>query len=187
VRFCERLGEAERELVELYAVGGLDGEQSAALENHLRGCPTCRREVDSLRAAADELVFAPPAAEPPADLRRRLLRNLVPRGANLLRSGEGSWTATGVEGVDLRLLFADEANDRQTILLRMAPGSTFPVHIHRGAEECLVLEGDVRDGDLEMTAGDYVRFEAGTQHGPLYTRAGNLLLIVSSLHDEIVG
>ena len=61
------------------------------------------------------------------------------------------------------------------------------MHVHHGSEECLVLEGDVADGDLEMTAGDYVRFEEGTQHGPLRTRGGNLLLIVSSLHDEIVG
>jgi anti-sigma factor ChrR (cupin superfamily) len=187
VRFCERLGNDDRERAELYALGALDEAQAATLEDHLRDCPVCRREVDELRAAADELDFAPPPVEPSPELRRRLLGNLVPRGATLLRRAEGEWAPTGVDGVDLRVLFADAAQDRQTILLRMAPGATFPVHLHHGAEECLVLEGDVRDGDLEMTAGDFVRFEEGTQHGPLQTREGNLLLIVSSLHDEIVG
>ena len=187
MRFCAELPVEKRELAELYALGALEAAQAASLEEHLRDCPICRREIDSLRVAAEELALAPPPVEPPAELRRRLLGRLLPRGCSLVRRDEGAWTPTGVEGVDLRILFADPTNDRQTILLRMAAGATFPVHLHHGAEECLVLEGDVRDGDLEMTAGDFVRFEAGTQHGPLQTRGGNLLLIVSSLHDEIVG
>jgi anti-sigma factor ChrR (cupin superfamily) len=187
VRFCGELPESARELAELYALGALGADEARPLEEHLRDCPVCRREIDSLRATADELALAAPPVEPPPELRRRLLGNLVPRGAHLLRKDQGEWTPTGVTGVDLRVLFSDSTRDRQTILLRMAPGAMFPVHRHHGAEECLVLEGDVRDGDLEMTAGDFVRFEEGTQHGPLQTRAGNLLLIVSSLHDEIVG
>lgn len=184
--FCDRLPAAAREQAELYALGALGAEDAALFDEHLRDCAACRQEIESLRGAAEELVFAAPSAAPPADLRARLVSQLVPRGAHLLRRGEGDWTSCGIDGVDMRLLFADPEHDRQTILLRMAPGSTFPVHVHHGAEECLVLEGDVADGDLQMTAGDYVRFEEGTQHGPLRTRGGNLLLIVSSLHDEIV-
>ena len=138
MRFCARLDEADRERAELYALGALDQEQAAPLEEHLRDCAACRREVDEMRLAAGELAFAPPPFEPSPALRRRVLGNLVPRGATLLRRDEGAWTPSGVAGVELRVLFADGAGDRQTILLRMAPGATFPVHRHHGAEECLV-------------------------------------------------
>ena len=74
-----------------------------------------------------------------------------------------------------------------TMLIRMAPGTAYPAHRHGGAEECYVLEGDLHVGDdIVMHAGDYQRAEAGSTHPVQSTRGGCLLLLTSSLRDELV-
>jgi len=39
---------------------------------------------------------------------------------------------------------------------------------------------------MRMKAGDYSRFEGGSEHGPLSTREGCLLLVMHSTRDELV-
>lgn len=59
-------------LVGPYVVDALGPDEQAAFEEHLRGCPECRAEVDDLRAAAARLGGAV-ASSPPPDLRDRVL------------------------------------------------------------------------------------------------------------------
>ena len=105
-------------------------------------------------------------------------------GFTLLRAGEDDWQPSGVEGVDVRLLYLDRTTERQTVLVRMQPGAVYPVHRHEGTEECYVIQGDLWDGDLCMETGDYVCFEPGTEHGPLSSERGCLLLVTASIHDK---
>ena len=86
----------------------------------------------------------------------------------------------------MRRLFVDETSRRMTILARLAPGVVYPPHVHAGLEECYVLEGDLWIGDVEMRAGDYQRAEPGSNHGIQSTRGGCLLLLTTSLDDEVV-
>ncbi len=86
----------------------------------------------------------------------------------------------------VKSLHVDPATQYMTSLVRMAPGSKYPAHRHSGAEQCLVLEGDVRLGDVALAAGDYERAEAETIHGTIETKSGCLLLIISSQRDEIL-
>jgi serine/threonine protein kinase len=79
--------------------------------------------------------------------------------------------------------FVDEQNDHFTALVRMAP---YPRHIHRGPEECLVLEGDLRVCDTVLYPGDYQRAPTGTVQGVQSTDQGCLLLTTSSLTNEFV-
>jgi hypothetical protein len=62
----------------------------------------------------------------------------------LSRSDEGAWEQLPVEGVSVRMLYVDRQRRQFTALVRMAPGTVYPEHSHQGAEECLVLEGDLR-------------------------------------------
>lgn len=61
-----------------YALGHLDGDERAALEAHLDGCPRCRAEAESLASLAhvlplaDPARFDRPAPKPPADLGDRI-------------------------------------------------------------------------------------------------------------------
>jgi quercetin dioxygenase-like cupin family protein len=107
-------------------------------------------------------------------------------GILVRRAKEGQWEDTGINGISVKRLLVDPANDSVTMLVRMPAGASYPRHRHAGAEQCYVLEGDLHDGDATLHAGDYQCADAESIHGVQYTEKGCLLLIVSSLHDEIV-
>ena len=199
----------------LYVVGCLAPEEAAQFEEHLAGCAACLAEVGQLRRVASALARLAPEVDPPAELRDRLLervaappterivqepspaarpaqswKNWAPSPAGggpvFVPAADGGWEPTGVAGVSARGLFVDPEHDRVTMLVRMAPGATYPAHRHGGPEECYLLEGDLDDGDICMHAGDYLRKEGGTLHGLQSSEHGCLMLIVSSLRDELV-
>jgi anti-sigma factor ChrR (cupin superfamily) len=55
---------------------------------------------------------------------------------------------------------------RATSLVRYAPDSEFPGHMHGGGEEILVLEGEFADEHGSYPAGSYIRNPIGTRHTP---------------------
>ena len=105
---------------------------------------------------------------------------------HIVRAGEGSWEKTAVDGVSVRPLAVDPERRYVTMLVRMEPGSSYPIHKHAGAEECYVLEGDLDVGGEKLHAGDYQRAGAGSRHRLQSTEKGCLLLIVSSQDDELL-
>lgn len=97
----------------------------------------------------------------------------------LLRSDEGTWEQIPVEGVSVRMLYVDRQRRQFTALVRMAPGAIYPEHTHQGAEECLVLEGDLRIGDLVLRERDFQRTPPGFRQGVQSTDNGCLLLVTT--------
>jgi hypothetical protein len=67
----------EDDLVEL-ALGSLAGRQRAAALGHLDGCPRCSAEVETLSAAADEMLHLLPRAEPRIGFEARVFEHLGP-------------------------------------------------------------------------------------------------------------
>lgn len=55
---------------------------------------------------------------------------------------------------------------RATSIVRYAPGSQFPRHVHGGGEEILVLDGTFQDEHGDYPAGSYFRNPPGTSHVP---------------------
>ncbi|MDT7778764.1 MAG: hypothetical protein QOC99_1276 [Acidobacteriota bacterium] len=218
----------------LYALGALDSSEARAFEEHLKeGCQTCAAELREFESVASDLGLAAPQAEPPANVRARLLALVSERegagaagesgtetacasnltedatsdGSNLsdiapadgpnlrrdtaagflvVRAGEGKWFETKDAGISYKLLFADRERGTFTTLVRMEAGARIPRHRHLGVEQCLVLEGDVRSGVVEMLAGDFNCSLPGSIHDELRTEKGALLLIVSPEHYEVV-
>ncbi len=106
-------------------------------------------------------------------------------GVSLVLASEfEGWCDSEVEGVHFKLLKEDGARGYATALVRMDPGSSYPPHRHGGAEECLVLSGDLTFGGHQLGAGDYQVADKGSVHPVQATKGGCLLLIVSSLDDE---
>lgn len=197
------LDDALADRAALFALDALPPEEARAMQAHLGLCDVCRTEVESLRATVTTLATVVPGERPDPSLRVRLIdrvrqtsppaqtwkgwsSDVTGAAEHLARASEGAWEPTGFPGVETRRLFVDPTNDRATLLIRMAPGAAYPSHRHRGPEECLVLEGDLLSGETPMKAGDYRRAAAGSIDGVQSTRDGCLLLIISSLGDEIL-
>lgn len=177
----QALSDETREIAASFVLGEMEPSEAAGYRTHLAGCRVCFDEVESLRRAGDELVFAAPQMDPPPDLEDRLLKRIrATRAETVVYGAEAEWEPTGIEGVSVRTLFVDASRSSRTVLLRLAAGSVLPHHGHQGVEECYVVEGDVRDGDLSMCAGDFSRFEPDTEHGPLSSREGCVLLITTT-------
>ena len=80
---------------------------------------------------------------------------------------EYHWVASpqaGVERVMLDRVGGEKA--RATSIVRYAPNSSFPGHLHPGGEEILVLSGTFSEGDEHYPAGWYLRNPPGSGHQP---------------------
>jgi anti-sigma factor ChrR (cupin superfamily) len=92
----------------------------------------------------------------------------------------GTWLASRAEGVDLMPLH--EHGREQVALIRFAPDTIYPSHVHDGGEEVLVLQGEIRDADGDYATGSWMRYPEGSEHevasGPdgalLYVKVGHL-------------
>lgn len=126
-------------------------------------------------------------ATPPPSLRDRLLAQVAAEAAPppfVLRADDSPWIDTGIPGVRRRNLYLDEESQRVSFLLKMESGAKYPPHRHGGVEECFVLQGTVRDDNSLVAAGDYVRYETSSDHSPLVTDSGCVLLIVGSTSNQ---
>lgn len=85
----------------------------------------------------------------------------------IVHAGRLDWVPSPAAGVDRRMLYrvGDEVA-RATSIVRYAPGSAFPRHVHSGGEEILVLEGTFQDEHGDYPAGSYFRNPPGTSHEP---------------------
>jgi len=118
--------------------------------------------------------------------RRDSSRSLCGEGFLVVRAGEGQWLPTGDAGVSFKLLYTDRERGTFTTLVRMEAGASIPAHRHLGVEQCLVIEGDLRAGGVEMSAGDFNCSLPGSVHEELTTAGGALFLIVGPERYEVV-
>lgn len=85
----------------------------------------------------------------------------------LVQAARLDWIPSPAPGVDRRMLYrvGDEVA-RATSIVRYAPGSVFPRHVHSGGEEIFVLDGTFQDERGDYPAGSYFRNPPGTSHVP---------------------
>jgi len=77
------------------------------------------------------------------------------------------WVPSPTAGVERKMLdrIGDEVA-RATSIVRYAPGSAFPAHVHGGGEEYFVLDGVFQDEGGDHPEGTYVRNPPGSRHTP---------------------
>jgi len=99
-------------------------------------------------------------------VKRRVLQRIAELEDRHLtvQADAAQWQPFG-PGVQLKVLH--EAGGLMSYLLKLAPGASLPAHRHPCDEECVVLEGELRIGELVVPAGG---FHLARQH---------------SLHDRI--
>ena len=83
-----------------------------------------------------------------------------------------------IEGLSWLPLSGGAGDGYESYLIRFAPGARSRPHRHEGTEEFMVLEGELHDSDgTRFRAGDFVRFEPGSEHWS-HSPEGCLLLVV---------
>ena len=79
---------------------------------------------------------------------------------------------TSHPGVSIHFYHRDRTSGHAAVMIRMAPGSSYPKHRHNGPEELLILQGGFRDEQGEYRTGEFCRFEDGSAHHPVALNEG---------------
>lgn len=102
-----------------------------------------------------------------------------------LEADQYRWVASpqpGVERVMLDRVGTERA--RATSIVRYAPGSSFPGHLHPGGEEILVLSGTFSEGNDHYPAGWYLRNPPGSSHQPSSAEGAVLFVKLGQMRPE---
>jgi anti-sigma factor ChrR (cupin superfamily) len=83
--------------------------------------------------------------------------------SHFVNSADMDWVESGVDKITMKILYKDD-DGRSTILFKMEPGATVPLHEHTKLEQTYVLEGSLEDDEGVCTAGNFVWRPGGNAH-----------------------
>lgn len=110
-----------------------------------------------------------------ATIRERVFKRIrAAQGLTTIHANEGEWMPFSPK-VSIKVLRRD--GETQSYLLRLEAGAVVLPHVHGHDEECMVLEGEVRIGDLVVRQGAYHLAPRGVAHEPIRSDAGALLFL----------
>ncbi len=138
----------------------------------------------------DALAFWPTdLLRPAASLQQRLARRIAAEsgGAALVPApqwDEPPWMEVA-PGISCKILANDEARNRVSMLVRLAPNTDYPPHTHAGVEELHLLQGELWIDERKLFPGDYNRAEAGTADRRVWSETGCMCVLVTSTKDVL--
>jgi anti-sigma factor ChrR (cupin superfamily) len=172
-----------------YALQVLPASEVAAAEMHIAACPECRREVERLRPVIDGFVFWPtdvlrPAASLQAQLALRIADETgkEPMPPPPPRWSEPEWEEVA-PGIECKLLATDAERDRVSMLVRLAPGTSYPAHTHADVEELHLLQGELWIDEKKLYPGDYNYGAPGGRDERIWSDTGCTCALVTSTKD----
>jgi anti-sigma factor ChrR (cupin superfamily) len=181
----------QSEITCAYALQALPAGEVAAAEAHIASCMHCQRELDSLRPVVDRLVSWPTdVLRPTTSLQRRLaLRVAEETGKQPARPPGRQWSEPEWEqvapGIECKLLATDMENHRVSMLVRLAPGASYPAHTHAGVEELHLLDGELWIDDRKLVPGDYNYGAPGAVDQRVWSATGCTCVLVTSTKDAL--
>jgi len=144
-----------------YALQVLPTSEVAAAEAHIASCPDCQRELASLRPVVNRFVSWPiDVLRPTTPLQERLALRIAeetgkpPVLPSAQRWSEPEWEQVA-PGIECKLLATDTERYRISMLVRLAPGASYPAHTHAGVEELHLLDGELWIDERKLSPGDY--------------------------------
>jgi anti-sigma factor ChrR (cupin superfamily) len=174
-----------------YALQILPASEVAAAEAHISSCPDCQRELESLRPVVDRFVAWPTdVLRPTTSLQGRLaLRIAEETGKQPVPRPERQWSEPDWEqvapGIECKLLAADADRHLVSMLVRLAPGASYPTHTHVGAEELHLLDGELWIEDRKLVPGDYNYGPPGHTDVRVWSETGCTCVLVTSTKDTL--
>jgi anti-sigma factor ChrR (cupin superfamily) len=128
-------------------------------------------------------------AAPVASLRRRLSRRIAEETGEAAWPPPTGWTEPDwiqvAPGTDCKLLASDEERGRVSMLVRLAPGASYPPHRHAGTEDLYLLDGELWIEERLLLPGDCSHAEAGSSDRRVWSETGCTCLLVTSTGDEL--
>ena len=165
-----------------YALGTLSDTERLRFEGAMRADDGLRALAEAWASRLAPLSDTTAEIAPPADLFQRIESAIdgspgTAKGTAItMRADAGEWIEYR-PGVRKKRLYFDALTRQEAFLLDMAPGAELPSHQHSDTEDCLVLSGEVRIGDLALRAGDFHAAMGGSTHLAARTDSGCRLYI----------
>ena len=88
-------------------------------------------------------------------------------------------------GIECKLLASDTENHRVSMLVRLAPGASYPAHTHAGVEELHLLDGELFIDGRKLVPGDYNYGAPGADDERVWSETGCTCLLVTSTKDVL--
>ena len=172
-----------------YVAQALTSSEISMAEAHIASCSDCQREVESLRPVLDEFVSWPTdVLRPTTSLQERLARRIAeetgePPVLPLAQQwSEPEWEQVA-PGIECKLLATDTARHRVSMLVRLAPGASYPSHTHAGVEELHLLDGELWIDERKLFPGDYNYGAPGAGDERVWSETGCTCVLVTSTKD----
>jgi anti-sigma factor ChrR (cupin superfamily) len=186
------LNDCERADVTLaYALQLLSASEGVEAEAHIASCPDCQRDVQAMRAVVDQFVFWPTdLLRPPVSLQAHLALRLAEESGNepVLPStsqwSEPEWEQVA-PGIECKLLATDSERQRVSMLVRLAPGASYPPHTHAGVEELHLLDGELWIDERKLFPGDYNYGPPGARDEHVWSETGCTCVLITSTKDVL--
>jgi hypothetical protein len=162
-----------------------------ALEDHLSTCSECRQTKDALAPIVDALVHWPTdVLHPRKPLWPRLAQRIAAEtGTRTELPPTHPWSEPRWEevapGISCKLLATDADTHMVSMLVRLAPGVSYPAHSHAGVEELHLLHGELWINDEKLFPGDFNRAEPGTKDTRVFSETGCTCVLITSARDEL--
>jgi anti-sigma factor ChrR (cupin superfamily) len=180
---------AQSEITCAYAAQALPPSEVAAAEAHIASCPDCQTELKNLRPVIDRFVAWPTdVLRPTTSLHTRLAHRIAgatgkePVLPPPLQWSEPEWEQVA-PGIECKLLATDTERHRVSMLVRLAPGASYPPHTHAGVEELHLLDGELWIDDRKLLPGDYNYGAPGAGEDRVWSETGCTCVLVTSTKD----
>ena len=127
---------------------------------------------------------------PTASLQARLALRIADEGSQplVLPSGqqwaEPEWEQVA-SGIECKLLATDTQRHHVSMLVRLAPGASYPGHTHAGVEELHLLEGELWIDQRKLVPGDYNYAAPGTGDDRVWSETGCTCVLITSTRDVL--
>ena len=174
-----------------YALQALPAGEIAAIEAHIASCVDCRRELESLRPVVERFAAWPTdVLRPTPTLQARLARRIAeetgkpPVPPPTQRWSEPDWDEVA-PGIECKLLATDTQRHRVSMLVRLAPGASYPAHTHAGVEELHLLAGELWIDERRLFPGDYNYGPPGACDERVWSETGCTCVLVTSTEDAL--
>jgi anti-sigma factor ChrR (cupin superfamily) len=182
---------AQSELVCAYAVQALPASEVAAIEAHIAICLECQHELASVRPLVNRFAAWPTdVLRPTAFLQVRLAHRIAEETGKdpvlppATRWSEPDWEQVA-PGIECKLLATDAERHRVSMLVRLAPGASYPAHTHAGVEELHLLDGELWIDGRKLIPGDYNYGAPGSGDDRVWSDTGCTCVLVTSTQDVL--